>query len=594
MNKPLVLLAAALLGSCATAPATRTPESALNALVEEYFDRQLELSPMAATSIGDTRYDDRLDETTSVGFRERQSALDQAYLERARRIDAAALSPTARITYDVFVSERELALEGRKYPEELMPLNQMGGLPMDLAVYGSGTGPQPFVSARDYDRFLTRMRQFPRWADGAIEMMRTGMARGITVPKPAMAKVVPQLREIVTADYRDSIYWAPIKAMPAQIPAGERRRISDAYAAALTREVLPAYTRLADFIERDYLPAARTTVGWTDLPDGQSWYRWRIRGATTMDMTADEIHRLGLAEVARIRDEMIGVKNQVGFAGDLDAFFKSLEEDPRYYFTSDDELLDAYRGVKRRIDSLLPKLFADFPKADYEIRAVEAFREESAAGASYQSASPDGKRPGIFYINTHNLNAQPRFGLETLSLHEASPGHHFQISIQQELTDLPRIRRFNGYVSYSEGWALYAESLGKELGVFTDPYQWYGRLSDEMLRAMRLVVDTGLHSKGWTREQAIKYMLDNSSLAESDITAEVERYVVWPGQALGYKLGQLHISALRDRAQTQLGASFDVREFHSQILRDGAVPMNVLTAKVDRWIEAKRPPRAVK
>jgi uncharacterized protein (DUF885 family) len=303
-----------------------------------------------------------------------------------------------------------------------------------------------------------------------------------------------------------------------------------------------------------------------------------------MDMPADEIHRLGLAEVARIRGEMLTVKNQVAFKGDLDAFFKFLEEDPQFYFSNEDELLDAYRGVKRRIDALLPKLFVDFPKADYEIRPVEAFRAASAAGGSYQAASPDGKRPGIFYINTHNLKAQPRFGLETLSLHEASPGHHFQISIQQELTNLPRMRRFNGYVSYSEGWALYAESLGKELGVFTDPYQWYGRLSDEMLRAMRLVVDTGLHSMGWTREQAIQYMLDNSSLAETDVTAEVERYIVWPGQALGYKLGQLHITALRARAQTKLGASFDVREFHSQILRDGAVPMNVLTAKIDRWI----------
>jgi uncharacterized protein (DUF885 family) len=591
--KKLVLLAASVLTACATPPAA-SPESTLNALVEEYFDRQLELLPMAATSIGDSRYDDRLDETTSAGFRESLAALDQAFLERARRIDPASLPPTARITYDIFVSERELALEGVKYPEELMPLNQMSGLPMDLAVYGSGTGPQPFATAKDYERFLARLRQFPRWADGAVDMMRDGMARGITLPKPAMAKVVPQLREIVTAKLTDNIFWAPIKAMPPEIPARQRQRISDAYAAALTKEVLPAYTRLADFIERDYLPAARTTVAWADLPDGQAWYRWRIRGATTMDMTADEIHRLGLAEVARIRGEMLTVKNQVGFTGDLDAFFKTLEEDPRFYFDSEVELLDAYRGVKRHIDSLLPKLFADFPKADYEIRPVEAFRAASAAGASYQSASPDGKRPGIFYINTHNLKAQPRFGLETLSLHEASPGHHFQISIQQELTDLPRIRRFNGYVSYSEGWALYAESIGKELGVFTDPYQWYGRLSDEMLRAMRLVVDTGLHAKGWTREQSIQYMLDNSSLAESDVIAEVERYIVWPGQALGYKLGQLHISALRARAQTQLGTSFDVREFHSQILRDGAVPMNVLTAKIDRWIEAKRPPRAIK
>jgi uncharacterized protein (DUF885 family) len=246
--------------------------------------------------------------------------------------------------------------------------------------------------------------------------------------------------------------------------------------------------------------------------------------------------------------------------------------------------------VKRRIDALLPKLFSDFPKADYEIRPVEAFRAASAAGGSYQAPSADGKRPGIFYINTHNLKAQPKFGMETLSLHEAAPGHHFQIAIQQELTGLPRFRRFNGYVAYSEGWALYAESIGKELGVFTDPYQWYGRLSDEMLRAMRLVVDTGLHSKGWTREQAIRYMLDNSSMAESDVVAEVERYIVWPGQALGYKLGQLRIAELRARAQAELGDAFDVREFHSQVLRDGALPMDVLTAKIDRWIASKRKP----
>jgi uncharacterized protein (DUF885 family) len=590
MKNAAILLVATLLGACAASPPPRTPETALNELVEKYFERQLEMSPMAATSIGDSRYDDRLDENTSPGFREKQLAVDQAFLERARRIDPAGLSPTARITYDIFVSERELALEGRKYPEELMPLNQMGGLPMDLAVYGSGTGPQPFVTVKDYDRFLVRLRQFPRWVDGAIDMMREGMARGVTLPRPAMAKVVPELRGIVTEKLSDNIFWAPVAAIPADVSAKDRQRITDAYAAALTREVLPAYSRLADFIEKNYLPAARTTVGWADLPDGQGWYRWRIRGATTMDMPADEIHSLGLAEVARIRGEMLAVKNQVAFKGDLEAFFKFLEDDPQFYFTSEEELLDAYRGVKKRIDALLPKLFADFPKADYEIRPVEAFRAESAAGGSYQAASPDGKRPGIFYINTHNLRAQPRFGLETLSLHEASPGHHFQISIQQELTDLPRMRRFNGYVSYSEGWALYAESLGKELGVFTDPYQWYGRLSDEMLRAMRLVVDTGLHSKGWTREQAIQYMLDNSSLAESDVTAEVERYIVWPGQALGYKLGQLHISALRARAQAQLGARFDVREFHSQILRDGAVPMNVLTAKIDRWIASKQAP----
>ena len=594
MKKPVVMLVAAMLAACTTSPPPRSPDAALFSLVEEYFERQLELSPMNATSIGDSRYDDRLDDSTSLGFREKAFGIERAFLDRARGIDAAKLSPASRITYDIFVSEREQALEGQKFHEEYMPFNQMQGLPMDLAVYGSGTGPQPFVTAKDYDRFLKRVREFPRWADGAIALMRTGISNGITLPRVAMAKAAPQLREIGATALKDNIFWAPILAMPKEISAKDRQRLSEAYEAALTREVLPAYTRLADFFDHDYLPAARTTVGWSDLPDGRAWYRWRIRQSTTMDMPAEEIHQLGLSEVARIRGEMLAVKEQVGFKGDLDAFFQYVEEDPKFYFNSEGELLGAYRDVKRRVDALLPKLFADFPKADYEIRPVEQFRAASAAGASYQSPSADGKRPGIFYINTYNLKAQPRFGLETLSLHEASPGHHFQISIQQELTDLPRFRRFNGYVSYAEGWALYAESIGKELGMFTDPYQWYGRLADEMLRAMRLVVDTGLHAKGWTREQSIKYMLENSSMAESDVISEVERYIVWPGQALGYKLGQLHISALRAKAQAQLGEAFDVRDFHSQVLRDGSVPMDVLTAKIDRWIEAKRPARAVK
>jgi uncharacterized protein (DUF885 family) len=595
-----LFIASFLLGGCAatlesqTPVTSNTPDAALDLLVDEYFERQLELSPMTATAIGDSRYDDRLDETTDAGFRERAGAIERDFLARARLIDAARLSPGARVTWDIFVGERQIAIEGLKYPEELLPLNQMSGLPMDLAVYGSGTGPQPFATAKDYDRFLARARQFPRWADGAIERMREGMARDVTLPRPAVVKVIPQLREIVTPKVEDSIFWTPLENMPPEISGAERERITAAYRTAIAGEVLPAYSRLADFIERDYLPAARTTVGWSALPDGANWYRWRIRQSTTMDLPPDRIHDIGLAEVARIRGEMTAVKEQVGFEGDLDAFFTHLEQDPRFYFKDEAELLGAYRDVKRRIDALLPKLFADFPKADYEIRAVEPFRAASAAGASYQAPSADGSRPGIFYINTFNLKAQPRFGLETLSLHEAAPGHHFQIAIQQELTGLPRFRRFNGYTSYSEGWALYAESIGKELGVFTDPYQWYGRLSDEMLRAMRLVVDTGLHSKDWSREQSIQYMLDNSSLAESDVTAEVERYIVWPGQALGYKLGQLHISALRAKAQARLGDAFDVREFHSQVLRDGAVPMDVLTAKIDRWIESKGTPRAVK
>jgi len=583
--------AGALLAACVTKPPVSSkkmsPDAMLNTLVEEWFDRQLELYPMDATAIGDSRFDDRLGDSTSPGFRERALGIERAFLDRARRIDTAHLSAESRITWEIFVSEREHVLAGQPFHEEYMPFTQMGGLPLDLALYGSGDGPQPFTAPVEYDRFLKRVREFPRWADGAIAMLRTGMSRGITLPRPAVAKMIPQLRDIVTATPEASIFWGPIKGLPEGFSAADRERLTAAYRAAIAQEVLPAYTRLADFLERDYLPASRTSVGWKDLPDGTAWYRWRIRGATTMDRSPDEIHELGLAEVARIRTEMTAVKAQVGFQGDLAAFFKFLQDDPQFYFGSEQELLDAYRDVKRRVDALLPRLFSVFPRADYEIRPVEEFRAASAAGGSYQAPSADGKRPGIFYINTHNLRAQPRFGLETLSLHEAAPGHHFQISIQQELTGMPRFRRFNGYVSYSEGWALYSESIGKELGMFTDPYQWYGRLSDEMLRAMRLVVDTGLHARGWSREQAIRYMLDNSSMAESDVTAEVERYIVWPGQALGYKLGQLHITALRARAQKELGDKFDVREFHREVLRDGAVPMDVLTAKIDRWIERK-------
>jgi uncharacterized protein (DUF885 family) len=301
-------------------------------------------------------------------------------------------------------------------------------------------------------------------------------------------------------------------------------------------------------------------------------------------MTPAEIHAIGLAEVARIRAGMEEVMREVGFEGTLAEFFRYVQQEPAFYFSNAADLLAGYQRIKRQIDAELPRLFSVMPKADYEVREVEAFRAASAAGGSYASGSPDGSRPGVFYVNTYNLKAQPIYGMETLSLHEAAPGHHFQVSIQQELTDLPRFRRFEGNVAYDEGWALYAESLGRELGLFTDPMQWYGRLSDEMLRAMRLVVDTGLHDQGWSREQAIRYMQDNSSIAATEIEAEVERYIVVPGQALGYKIGDLRIQALRRRAEQALGPRFDIRDFHAAILTDGSLPMAVLEAKMERWI----------
>jgi len=361
---------------------------------------------------------------------------------------------------------------------------------------------------------------------------------------------------------------------------------------ALIRDTLiPAYARLATFVRDEYLPACRESVAWTALPDGEAWYAYLVRYHTTLDLGADaaeQVHRTGLAEVARIRSGMEAVMREVGFEGDLAAFFAYVQEEPSFYYDRPEDLLAGYEDVRRRVNAALPRLFSHLPKADYVIRPIEAFRAESEAGAEYQSPSPDGTRPGIFYVNTFNLKAQPRYGMETLSLHEASPGHHFQGAMQVELTDLPRFRRFGDYVAYSEGWALYSESLGRELGLFRDPMSWYGRLSDEMLRAMRLVVDTGLHAQGWSREQAVRYMRENSSLADSDIAAEVDRYIVWPGQALGYKLGDLRIQALRRQYAEQLGARFDLREFHWQVLKDGALPLDLLEAKLDRWAESVR------
>lgn len=457
-----------------------------------------------------------------------------------------------------------------------------------------GDGAQPFTTPEQYAAWVRRASEFPVWVDSSIERMREGLKRGVTHPRPVAEKLLPQIDGILTAKAEDSVYWGPVRMLgtgAADLPAGftsaDRERIAAQYRVLIEGTLFPAYRKLRAFLADEYIPGCRTTFGWSALPDGARWYAYAAEVNTTVRMDPEEIHALGLAEVARIRGEMEAVRKQVGFAGDLHAFFHHLQTDPKFYYDRPEDLVAGYRAVKRDIDARLPRLFATFPKADYEVRAVEPFRAASSAGAFYQAPSPDGKRPGIFYVNTYNLKAQPKFGMETLSLHEAAPGHHFQIAIQQELTGLPRVRRFTNPTSYAEGWALYAESIGKELGLFTDPYQWYGRLSDEMLRAMRLVVDTGLHAKGWTRQQAVDYMLDNSSMAESDVVAEVDRYIVWPGQALGYKIGQLRITAMRAKAERALGSKFDVRAFHDQLLKDGALPLEVLEAKLDRWVAAQ-------
>jgi uncharacterized protein (DUF885 family) len=607
LRRPAVLAVCASLAACATPPSAPSPATApkaaqsapaparsadagreLNELFERWFEDSLRMDPVLATYIGDHRYDDRLPNSIGPEHRAAAKAMNDRYLAEVRAIDPSALSPADRISYEIFLRERKRSQDAERFPDYLLPVSQIGGLINFMPALGSGTNAQPFATVQDYENWLKRLDGMVVWMDQAIVNMREGIARGITQPRPVMEKVLPQLDSMIVARPEDSVYFAPVRALPDGIPAAERERLTAAYAAMIRDGIVPAYRRLRDFLRDEYLPNARTSVAWTALPDGAAWYAYYAQRHTTTSMLPEEIHQLGLDEVSRILGEMDGVKQRVGFQGDRQAFFDFLETDPQFYFTQGEDLLAGYRDLKVRIDAALPKLFSVFPKADYEVREVEPFRAQSAPGASYQQASADGSRPGIFYVNTYNLKAQPKFGMETLSLHEASPGHHFQVSIQQELENLPKFRRFGGdYTAFVEGWALYAEYLGKELGMFTDPYQWFGRLNDEQLRAMRLVVDTGLHAKGWSREQAIRYMLENSTMAESDVVAEVERYIVWPGQALGYKVGDLRIQALRRKAEEALGPKFDLRDFHREVLGDGAVSMDVLESKVDRWIAAR-------
>ena len=572
-----------------SAHAKPTEGERFNQWLDTNWEETLQRDPILATSLGDPRYNARLVDDTTAAWRADNKRYLQRQLKQLQGFNTKALSDKDRLSYGILKRDIEEALQGERFPGWMLPISQTGGTPSFLALLGSGKSLQPFRTTKDYDDWLQRLTLAVPMFDGMVANLRVGLSKGVTQPRAVVDKVLPQLAALIVADPEQSIFWGPIKDFPESVSAADRPRITAQLRALLVDKVMPAYQRLYNFVRDDYLPKARTSTAWSDLPDGKAWYAHLAQASTTTTLSPDAIHTLGQQEVSRILGEMEAVRREVKFDGDLKAFFKHLQDEPRYYYQKPEDLLAGYRALQVRINGLLPKLFDIAPKADYEVRAVEAFRAESAAGAQYEGPSADGARPGVFYVNTFNLKAQPIFGMETLSLHEASPGHHFQISIAQEDTSLPKFRRFNtNYVAYVEGWALYAESLGKELGLFTDPYQWYGRLSDEQLRAMRLVVDTGLHTKGWSRQQAIDYMLANSSMAESDVVSEVERYIARPGQALGYKIGQLEISRLRREAEAALGARFDVKGFHRLVLTSGQLPMSVLRASVVEWVQAEK------
>lgn len=595
MKQFFILAALLSLAACgktspqASLPAVQAHQvQVLNQLVENYYESYLQLDPITATSIGDHRYDDRLPNTLSESWLADALALEQESLEKLGQIDPASLDESARLTYDAFRFGREIAISGYRFPTELLPIDQTFSLPMLFAQMGSGSNIQPFATTRDYENFLKRVDGFGVWADQAIVNMRTGIERGVVLPRVLAERVVPQLQSLIVADAKQSLFYQPIANFPQAVNAADRERLTAAYIDAIEKKIVPAYTRLRDFMQKEYVPKARANAGYSGLPNGAAWYAWLTRHHTTTDLTPAQIHEIGLQEVARLRAEIARVQTQLHESGDVTAFMKQLRGDTKFQYQSADDLLNAYRNLKERVAEALPRLFDVMPTSDFEIRAVESFRERSAASASYQPGAADGSRPGIFYVNTWDLASRPNYLLESIYLHEAVPGHHFQLSLQFENKTLPKFRRYGTDTAYVEGWGLYAESLGKELGLYQDPYQYVGALTLEIWRAARLVVDTGLHYKGWTREQAINYLGDNVAIGEADVVAEVERYMATPGQALAYKIGQRKIRELRTMSEQKLGAAFDVREFHQRILKNGSMPLGVLQARIERWLGAKQ------
>ena len=563
-----------------------TKAQQLNQLYADYWQASLKLNPLQATFQGDHRYDDQLPNFLSAAFRQQSHDFTTQWLAKAEAIGPEGLSGQDLLSYEIFVRDARSALAAEQFPTWMQPVNQFYNIANIAAMLGSGTGAQPFETVQDYDNWLRRAASIPVLFDQAIANMREGVKVGVVQPRVLMEKVLPQLDAIIRPSAEETLFWAPVRNLPASFSEADKQRITADYKRTIETRLIPAYRALRGYIATEYLPATRKTDGMSALPNGAAWYANNVRQSTTSDLTPEQIHQLGLAEVARIHAQIETVMKQVKFRGSMQKFFKYMQTDKRFTFANENDMLAYYRGLEQRVNGNIPRLFALTPKAKFEIRPVEPYRAQSAAGGSYMR--PGGTRPGIFYVNTYDLPSRKTWDAEDLYLHEAIPGHHFQLGLQQELGELPDFRRFGGETAFIEGWALYAESLGKDLGVYQDPYNYFGYLQNELWRAIRLVVDTGLHAKGWSRQQVIDYMLQNSASSQTDAVAEAERYMAIPAQALAYKVGELKILQLRQQAQAALGSRFDIRAFHAEVLKDGSVPLDILQQKIERWIEAQK------
>lgn len=580
-----ILLVLCLMSAVAARAATAFP-----AMLDAYYEEYLALFPIDAAINGDNdpRYEAVWPIEIGAEHRSKVAAMATKYLAELAKFDRAKLSATDQLSYDSLKWLLERRLEGTKQIYALLPVNQFSCPTLTFAQMASGAHVHPFKSAQDYRNFLSRARGFSQWVDTAIANMREGMAKGIVQPRILMERVLPQLVPLMADDPANNILFTPLKSLPANLNATEREALTAEYTAGIRTVMLPAYARLHAFIRDEYLPKCRSTAGISAVPGGREAYAYSVRLQTTTDLTPEEIHEIGLREVARNKREMEKVQAQVGFKGTLAEFLKYVATDPKFApYKTDEEVLNGYRAIEARVMAKVPQFFGKLPRTRFEVRATEKFRAATAS-AEYNAGTADGSRPGVFYVPIPDVTKFRTPRMEDLFLHEAIPGHHFQLSLALENTALPKFRRYDANNAYVEGWALYTESIGKELGMYEDPYQYLGLLFGDIHRAVRLVVDTGMHAKGWTREQALQFEADAEGGTPEDQrhVAEIERYMSWPGQALGYKIGQLKIRELRTNAEKQLGPKFDIKAFHDAILMEGALPLSVLEARIKAWADA--------
>jgi len=555
----------------------------LNELFHEYWDANLENSPEFASTIGDSRFNDKISDVSVKAFNN-WLATEQIFLMRLAAIDPTGLTDQEKTSRDLLLRDLAQDQEAAEFKEWEMPVSQMGGIYSD---YPQLVAQLNFATVKDYDDWIARLHAIPKAFEQTSTNMSIGMDDHRVPPKSLLEKALDQVKELANQKPEDSPLAMPLKKFPASIAAPEQERIKAEMLRALSREVLPAYQRFARFLEVTYIPAGRDDPGIWALPDGAKYYQFLIRRTTTTDLTADQIHQVGLDEVKKDEAEMLAIAQKLGFQ-DLKTFQASLKDNPRMHPTSGEALLDAYRKDLAPMQAKLPQLFGRLPKAPFEVAAVPAYREKTAPAAYYEPGTPDGSRPGRLRINTYNATQRNLYDAESIAYHEGIPGHHLQISIAQELEGFPQFRKFEFYTAYAEGWGLYAERLGKDVGFYQDPYSDYGRLEGDIWRAIRLVVDTGVHSKHWTRDQMVQFFHDHSGIDETNVQAETDRYIAWPSQALAYKVGQLKLLELRDRAKKALGDKFDIRGFHDQVLDSGGLPLDVLSARIDAWIASQK------